>query len=109
MDTIYSLCTDPSKRCLLRSCDPHFGRRYHNDAGHRAVPWTGQSLSSRDRCRCELQRRTRIPWIGAARPEDGCPEGSKDFRLGVDTQRTENTRVTAALSALLIVASNLVG
>ena len=43
----------------------------------------------------------------APRPQDGCPKGSKDIRLGVDTHRTDNTRVTAASSVLLGTGSGL--
>jgi hypothetical protein len=41
------------------------------------------------------------------RPRDGCPSGSKDFRLTVDTCRSDNTRVISAPAAALLLPSGL--
>ncbi len=42
------------------------------------------------------------------RPHDGCPSGSKDFRLTIDTHRSDNTRVIRAPAAALLLPSGLV-
>lgn len=39
---------------------------------------------------------------GLAHPRDGCPSGSKDFRLAVDTHRGHNTGATEAPAALSV-------
>jgi hypothetical protein len=38
-------------------------------------------------------------------PSDGCPRGSKDFRLSVDSHRIDNSRVLAAPAAMLFAIS----
>lgn len=44
----------------------------------------------------------------APQPQDGCPRGSKDFRLTVDTHRTDNTCTIATfVAAALLVASGI--
>lgn len=48
-----------------------------------------------------------IPDRSLPRPRDGCPRGSKDFRLGVDTHRTGNTRAVAALAEVPFAISLL--
>jgi hypothetical protein len=45
----------------------------------------------------------------APRLPDGCPRGSKDFRLRIDSHRTNDARVIAApVAMMLLVASGLV-
>jgi hypothetical protein len=44
----------------------------------------------------------------APRPRDGCPRGSKDYRLAVDSHRSDNTRLSRAPAAVLVVLSGLV-
>jgi hypothetical protein len=44
----------------------------------------------------------------APRPRDGCPRGSKDYRLAADTHRSDNTRLSRAPAAVLVVLSGLV-
>jgi hypothetical protein len=49
------------------------------------------------------------PHSAAPRLPDGCPRGSKDFRLRVDSHRTNDARVIAApVAMMLLVASGLV-
>jgi hypothetical protein len=48
------------------------------------------------------------PVSSSSVPRDGCPRGSKDFRLGVDSHRGENTSVVAALAPVLAVATGVV-
>jgi hypothetical protein len=43
----------------------------------------------------------------APAPRDGCPKGSKDLRLGVDTHRSDNTSVIAAFAPVLAVATGV--
>jgi hypothetical protein len=44
----------------------------------------------------------------APRPQDGCPKGSKDLRLGVDTHRADNNPRMAASAPRLAIASGVV-
>ena len=44
----------------------------------------------------------------APSPRDGCPKGSKDLRLGVDTHRSNNTSVVAAFAPMLAVVTGVV-
>jgi hypothetical protein len=44
----------------------------------------------------------------APAPRDGCPKGSKDLRLGVDTHRNDNTFVAAVFAPVLAVATGVV-
>ncbi len=39
----------------------------------------------------------------APRPRDGCPKGSRDFRLSVDSHRTDTMRAIAIAAAALFV------
>jgi hypothetical protein len=48
------------------------------------------------------------PKSPGSQPTDGCPKGSKDFRLSVDSQRADNTRATVAHAAIMLVASGVV-
>ena len=41
-------------------------------------------------------------------PHDGCPSGSKDFRLGIDTHRSENSCVLKAPASALWLPCGLV-
>lgn len=41
----------------------------------------------------------------ASQPQDGCPRGSKDFRLSVDSNRIDHTRVIAAPAPMLCVTA----
>jgi hypothetical protein len=41
-------------------------------------------------------------------PPDGCPKGSKDIRLGIDTHRNDNTSFVAGLTSVLRVAIGVV-
>src|SRR6266851_7885413 len=50
----------------------------------------------------------RAPASSSSAPRDGCPRGSKDLRLGVDSHRSENTSVVAALAPVLTVATGVV-
>lgn len=38
----------------------------------------------------------------APRPRDGCPRGSKDYRLGVDTHRNDARATSAALASAFV-------
>jgi hypothetical protein len=42
-----------------------------------------------------------VPDRPAPRPLDGCPRGSKDFRLGVDTHRNDVSSTVASLASVL--------
>lgn len=44
----------------------------------------------------------------APRPRDGCPKGSRDFRLSVDSHRTDAMHAVAAAASPLFVISCLV-
>ncbi len=45
----------------------------------------------------------------APKPADGCPRGSKDFRLSIDSHRTDNSQLFAPqAAATLIVVSRLI-
>jgi hypothetical protein len=44
----------------------------------------------------------------APRPPDGCPRGSKDYRLAVDTHPSDNPRVIEAPAVALLMFSGLV-
>jgi hypothetical protein len=44
----------------------------------------------------------------ALRPRDGCPSGSKDYRLAVDIHRSGNTCLSGTPAAVLLVLSSLV-
>jgi hypothetical protein len=48
------------------------------------------------------------PHGSASEPSDGCPRGSKDFRLSVDSHRVDSSRLLATSSAMLFVASSLI-
>jgi hypothetical protein len=41
-------------------------------------------------------------------PRDGCPSGSRDFRLAVDTHRSDHMCVMRAPAAMLLLHSGLV-
>ncbi len=41
----------------------------------------------------------------APRPRDGCPSGSRDFRLSVDSHRTDTMRAIAIAASALFVIS----
>jgi len=47
------------------------------------------------------------PHSAAPRLPDGCPKGSKDFRLRTDSHRTDYARLVAAPVVMLFVASGL--
>jgi hypothetical protein len=47
------------------------------------------------------------PHSPGSQPKDGCPKGSKDFRLVVDSQRADNTRAIVAPPAIMLVATGV--
>jgi hypothetical protein len=47
------------------------------------------------------------PHSPGSQPNDGCPKGSKDFRLVVDSQRADNTRAIVAPAAIMLVATGV--
>jgi hypothetical protein len=47
------------------------------------------------------------PHSPGSQPKDGCPKGSKDFRLVVDSQRADNTRAIVAPAAIMLVATGV--
>jgi hypothetical protein len=47
------------------------------------------------------------PHSPGSQPKDGCPKGSKDFRLVVDSQRADNTRAIVAPGAIMLVATGV--
>ena len=49
------------------------------------------------------------PHSPGSQPKDGCPKGSKDFRLVVDSQRADNTRAIVAPAAIMLVATGCRG
>src|ERR1700730_12007898 len=47
------------------------------------------------------------PHSPGSQPKDGCPKGSIDFRLVVDSQRADNTRAIVAPAAIMLVATGV--
>jgi hypothetical protein len=48
------------------------------------------------------------PHSTGSQPKDGCPKGSKDFRLAVDSQRADNTSAIVVPAAIMLVAYGVV-
>src|SRR6516162_8965065 len=76
-------------------------------------PDTVLCLGPRNHCHLEMVIGTSCnndmpgPHGSASHPPDGCPRGSKDFRLSVDAHRTDNSRLIAVPALMLFVASGL--
>ena len=49
----------------------------------------------------------RVPASSNSAPRDGCPRGSKDFRVGLDTHRCDNNFVATAFAQVLSMATAL--
>jgi hypothetical protein len=50
-----------------------------------------------------------LPFSESSTPRDGCPKGSKDLRLGVDTHRGKNPFVAGTFAPILTVATGSIG